>query len=153
MTLGGDPNRLRDLARDLRREADLVDAERIRVMASDGLSWQGPAGERYRDRLAEHGLGLHRTRDALAEAATEMGRHADILEERQRLIRIAQERVENAIQDARSTLGRYVGLAWDALTDREFGIVKTAQSFLGGIGDLPVPGAPEWQDVARRLGL
>lgn len=153
MTLGGDPDRLRDLARDLRREADAVDAERIRVTASDGLTWQGPSGERYRERLAEHGLGLHRTRDAITEAATEMDRHADILEERQRLIRLAQDRVESALEDARSTIGRYVGMAWDALTDRETGIVRGAQNLLDRVDDLPAPGSPEWQSVAKRLGL
>lgn len=153
MAIGGNPERLRDLARDLRREAGIVDDVRTRVLAGNQVSWQGPAGERFRERLTEHGLKTQRTSDLFDEAAAQMTDLADTLEARQRAIAIATAKVWDAVEDARSTLGRYAGMAWDALTDRETGIVKGAERLLDNVGDLPAPGAPEWTEVARRLGL
>ena len=153
MALGGDPDRLRDLAHDLRREAGAVTDVRARVLAGDRHTWNGPAGERFRERLAEHSLQLQRSSELFDEAAARMTDLADNLEERQRAIAIAASKVQNAIEDARSTLNRFAGMAWDALTDRETGIVRGAQNVLGGIGELPAPGSPEWTAVARRMGL
>ena len=153
MALGGDPDRLRDLARDLRREAGELEQVRIRVMNTPDSEWTGSAGERYRDRIVTYGLDLDGTKDGLHDTARAMDDLAQTLQERQRAIAIAMSSVMGALRDAESTINRFAGMLLDSLTDSEKGLIANARAFLDRTPDLPAEGDPEWTAIAKKLGV
>ncbi len=152
MALGGDPEAIRALARRLRSEASDVELTAARVRRGEGVQWVGLAAERYRQRLREHARDIDETRDAISDAAVRLDGLADTLEERQRAIAHAMNLVEDTLSAARSTVGRFVGAAWDTLTGAEQKAEEAARDLLGSVSQLPPPGHPDWVDLARRIG-
>lgn len=152
MTIGGDPEELRRLARQLRRQASEVDDTAARVRRAEGVRWVGLAADRFRERLAQHGREIEQTRGDLVAAAARLDRLADVLEERQRAIARAMAFVEDELDAARRTVTSFAGRVWDTLTAQEKSAEQAARDLLGRIPSLPSPGHPVWVDLARQIG-
>ena len=152
MSIGGSPEELRRLARQLRRQAGEVDDTSARVRRAEGVRWTGLAADRFRERLAQHSKDIERTRGELLAAAAKLDQLADTLEERQRAIARAMAFVEDELDAARRTVTSFAGRLWDTLTAAEKSAEQTARGILDGIAHLPPPGHPGWLDLARQIG-
>lgn len=60
MTIGGDPDEIRDEARRLRHVAESTESQALTVRRGEGVHWHGRAGDRYRERLAEYSAAIRR---------------------------------------------------------------------------------------------
>lgn len=149
MAIGGDPDTIRDKARTLRTWALDVQTTRESVAAGSGVQWVSTAADRYRERLLEHSRAIGDARDEMIEAADALDALADALEERQELIRRAMNAVTDAVDGARSTLGRLWGWARDELSDAENAARDKAQELVDSMRDLPPIGDPGWLDLGK----
>lgn len=150
--IGGNPEELRDLARDVRRwSAELADVASA-VAAGRGVRWESTAADRYRDRLAAHARDVAAARDEVDQVAASLTALADTLQERQAAIRRAQDLVLGVLDDARRTVSRLWDVAEDVLTSGERAARSAAQELLRTVPALPAPGEAAWEDLARRVG-
>lgn len=153
MAAGGDPEAIRAHARGLRALAEDVGRTGERVRAGAGIEWVGVAADRYRERLAEHGLRVAAARDEMLGTASALDSLADELEARQQAIRKAMQFVEDRVDDARRTVSRLADVADDVLSGTERAAREAAHGVLRTIaGGLPAPGAPDWSGLADRIG-
>lgn len=151
MALGGNPEDLRSLARRLRKQADEVEATATRLKAGQEVQWTGIAAVRFQERLAAHGQELETSRDSVTSAATKADQLADALEERQRAIAAAIDKLNDAANQARSTLNRFAGAVWEDLTNLEQANQRKAEHLLDELKDPPALGDPHWIDIAKEL--
>ena len=149
MAIGGDPDTLRDKARVLRTWALDVQTTRDSVAAGSGVQWVSTAADRYRERLAEHSLSIGDARDEMIDAAEALEALAQALEARQELIRRAMNAVTDAVDGAKSTLGRLWGWAREELSDAENAARDKAQDLVDSLSSLPPIGDPEWIDIGK----
>lgn len=149
MAIGGDPDEIRDKARAMRAWALDVQTTGDGVAAGSGVQWVSTAADRYRERLAEHSLSIAGARDEMNDAADALDALADALQERQELIQRAMNAVNDAIDGAKSTLGRLWGWARDELTDAENAARDTAQGLVDKFSSLPPIGSPEWIELGK----
>lgn len=63
---------VRDFARRLRLQADVVDAVRERLRVAESIGWESPAGRNFRTYLADRSAGLATTAALLREAVLSM---------------------------------------------------------------------------------
>lgn len=63
---------VRDFARRLRMQADVVEAVRERLRAAEQIHWESPAGRNFRSYLVDRAAGLMTTAALLREAAVSM---------------------------------------------------------------------------------
>jgi hypothetical protein len=63
---------VRDFARHLRIQADVVDAVRERLRVAESIGWESPAGRNFRSYLIDRAAGLGSTAALLREAAVSM---------------------------------------------------------------------------------
>lgn len=152
MNIGGNPEELRRLARQLRQQAIDVDDTASRVRRAEGVRWVGLAADRFRERLAQHGRDIEQTRRELVAAAASMDHLADVLEERQRAIARAMAFVEDELDSARRTVTSFAGRVWDTLTAGERAAERSARDLLDRVRQLPAPGDPGWLGLARQIG-
>ncbi|MBW3086976.1 hypothetical protein KEM60_03206 [Austwickia sp. TVS 96-490-7B] len=152
MTIGGDPNALRDIANHLRRDARDIEDMSARVRQHYGITWHGPAAERFREKIEQHVRDLGSTADETFEAARAVDTLAHALEERQRAIEAAQRVVTDAIHNAERTVSGLAGRAWDTISHADSEIYRNAKVLLDGVPHLPPPGSPGWLDLARKIG-
>ena len=85
----------------------------------------------------------------MIEAAAALDALAGDLEARQELIRRAMNAVTDAVDGARSTLGRLCGWARDELSDAENAARDKAQELVDSVRSLPPIGDPEWIDIGK----
>lgn len=153
MDIGGSPEEIRAEARRVRGWATALETTSGQVRKGNGVQWVGVAADRYRERLAEHARAVGGSRDEVIDLAQALETLADELEERQAAIRRAAELVEDALDSARSTLGRLGGIARDLLSDGEKAASSAAQRVLDTVGNARPPvGSPIWLDLSRSLG-
>lgn len=152
MALGGSPDQIRNEARRVRAATEDLDGPRSRLRSGHGVQWVGVAGDRFRERLAEHATAVGRRQEDALEVAAALERLADALEERQAAIRRAQELVEDAVDGARRLLDRIGDHAEDVLTATDKAARTAARSVLGTAASRPQAGAPEWLELARKVG-
>ncbi len=133
-----DPAAIRRLARDLRAQGDDVRAEADRLVAlTEAAGWRGRAGEALLGRVRERAGALWRTAARHEDAAAALERHADVVEERRRLLHAVQLQVGELLETARTLPGR---------------VPEVLEQFVP-----PPPDDPAWLDVdvpvlARALG-
>lgn len=154
MDITGNPEDIRERARQVRVWADRVDTTGDQVRAGYGVRWVGVAADRCRERLAERAQSIDSSRDELRDLARSLDRLADALEERQAAIRRMTSLVGDVVDGARSTLGRLGSIATDLLSEGEKIAGNTARSVLDTVGDMfPPPGSPEWLSLGTMLRL
>ena len=152
MQIGGNPEELQALARRLRGWSGEVGATGDRIRAGAGVQWVSTSADRFRARLAEHASAVEAARDELSRAADLLVTLADELAERQAAIRRAAALVEDAVDEAGRSLRRLWGVAQDELSEVERATSEGAQRVLAAVGDgLPLPGAPDWLALRRKL--
>lgn len=67
---------VRDFARVLRIQADVIDGVRQRLRAAEQIDWESPAGRNFRSYLAVRTAGLMTTATLVREAAVSMDSYA-----------------------------------------------------------------------------
>lgn len=160
MTLGGDPQDLRDLARGLYRAAEEIDDVQRRVATAQGVQWRGPAADRFLADVRAKGTRIEQSSQATRAAAAALEVLAAALEARQAAIAAAMAAVELRLEQARRTIvhgaaqaGEAVGDAVsDAVSDAQRLLIDQAHEVLEHSGPIPQPGHPEWLRLAERLG-
>lgn len=148
MTVGGDPDEIRDEARRLRGLATEIEPEIAVVRRSEGVQWHSVSADRFRDRMREHARDMDDARLEVLEAAAALDRLADALTERQRAIRAAMNAVHDLLDGARRTVAGIIDSGAEALSEAE----KAAERLLENPPALPVLGDPRWVDLAKKLG-
>ena len=151
MAIGGSPAEIRREAARVRTWADSLEGTGDRVRTGHGVEWVGPAGDRFRERLADHAADVGTSRQEELDLARALDHLADTLEERQAAIRRAQEIVEDALDGARGVLGRLGDLASDLLSDGEQAARSAARDLVRTLASTPPPGSPDWLNIAQRV--
>lgn len=126
MSLGGDPEDLRVLARRADQMAELVREEGTTLLhTTAATSWKGVAADRYRERARDLKTALEESAGATDSVATDLHHLAATLEERQRMIR-------NAV----GILERYAYARIGDLLEFEQRQIRWAQGVLDTVGDI-----------------
>jgi acyl-CoA reductase-like NAD-dependent aldehyde dehydrogenase len=150
--IGGDPTRLEDLARGVRRLGAQVGLAADHIRHTEQVEWVSTAAGEFRDRLRSHADWVERCRDDIARAAVLLDELAQTLRERQAAIRAAESFVRGLLEAARETIDALVGIPTDALDVDQRQSLARAHGVVETVPSLPHRGAPEWLDLARRVG-
>lgn len=149
--LGGDPDRLRDLARALRQESGEVSGVADDVRHARGVTWESTAADLCRDALGRQAGLIDMCAEVVHDAAGSVDALADELAERQRAIRAAQRLVLGLLTQAQETVWRLADVPAHELGEAAAAARSAAETLLDTARDLPGPGSPDWLGLAHTL--